>query len=230
MHYIIYQITNTVNGKIYIGKHQTTDVNDSYMGSGKLLKAAINKYGLAAFKKEILHVFESEVEMNTTEKELVTEEFCLRHDTYNLCVGGKGGFSYINSTPDLVAKRDKTEHKLAGRAATNKIIIEQYGSLSAFNRIVGKLGAAKFKEKYHTDDEFRHRMQDHARQGRENAASQEACEKRKNTMRERGHSKGELNSQFGTVWVTNGIENKKIKKTDVIPEGWYKGRKITVAR
>ena len=56
MHYIIYQITNTVNGKIYIGKHQTTDVNDSYMGSGKLLKAAINKYGLAAFKKEILHI------------------------------------------------------------------------------------------------------------------------------------------------------------------------------
>ena len=32
------------------------------------------------------------------------------------------------------------------------------------------------------------------------------------------------NSQYGTMWITNGIENKKIKKEDIIPEGWYKGR------
>lgn len=32
------------------------------------------------------------------------------------------------------------------------------------------------------------------------------------------------NSQYGTMWITNGTKNKKIKKDDVIPEGWYKGR------
>ena len=38
---------------------------------------------------------------------------------------------------------------------------------------------------------------------------------------------GNKNSQFGTMWITNGSENKKIKKdVDIIPEGWYKGRKI----
>ena len=35
---------------------------------------------------------------------------------------------------------------------------------------------------------------------------------------------GSANSQFGTMWITNGVENKKIKKLDFIPEGWYKGR------
>lgn len=35
---------------------------------------------------------------------------------------------------------------------------------------------------------------------------------------------GEKNSQFGSIWITNGKENKKIKKNSVIPEGWYKGR------
>ena len=35
---------------------------------------------------------------------------------------------------------------------------------------------------------------------------------------------GSLNSQYGTMWITNGIENKKIIKTEVIPEGWYIGR------
>ena len=37
--------------------------------------------------------------------------------------------------------------------------------------------------------------------------------------------KGNKNSQFGTCWITNGIENKKIKQSDAIPENWYKGRK-----
>jgi hypothetical protein len=37
--------------------------------------------------------------------------------------------------------------------------------------------------------------------------------------------KGSLNSQFGTMWITNGEINKKIKKEDSIPIGWYKGRK-----
>lgn len=35
--------------------------------------------------------------------------------------------------------------------------------------------------------------------------------------------KGEKNSQYGTIWITNGIEQKKIKKYNKIPEGWYKG-------
>ena len=36
--------------------------------------------------------------------------------------------------------------------------------------------------------------------------------------------KGSRNSQFGSMWITNGTENKKIKSIDIIPEGWYKGR------
>jgi hypothetical protein len=39
------------------------------------------------------------------------------------------------------------------------------------------------------------------------------------------HQRGKKNSQFGTMWITNGQENKKIKKdVDIIPERWYKGR------
>jgi hypothetical protein len=34
---------------------------------------------------------------------------------------------------------------------------------------------------------------------------------------------GKFNSQYGTIWITNGIENKKIKKETIIPNGWYKG-------
>lgn len=43
-HYIyIYKITNTINNKIYIGRHTTENINDGYMGSGRLLVQAQEK-------------------------------------------------------------------------------------------------------------------------------------------------------------------------------------------
>lgn len=91
MHYIVYQITNKVNGKIYIGIHRTNDVNDIYMGSGVQIQRAIKKYGIDQFEKSILAHCENEREMFQIERELVTEEFCLRSDTYNVKPGGLGG-------------------------------------------------------------------------------------------------------------------------------------------
>jgi len=97
MHYIIYKITNKINGKIYIGKHQTKDLNDGYMGSGKRLGLAIEKYGIENFEKKILFQFDNEADMNAKEAELITEEFVKEDTNYNLCPGGKGGWGYINS-------------------------------------------------------------------------------------------------------------------------------------
>lgn len=41
--------------------------------------------------------------------------------------------------------------------------------------------------------------------------------------------KGVKNSQYGTIWITNDINIRKIKKEEVIPEGWRRGRKIKLA-
>jgi hypothetical protein len=94
MFYTVYKTTNKINGKYYIGKHKTHNLNDGYMGSGKRLKHAIQKYGIENFIKEIICVFDSEQEMNEAEKQLVV----LTEGSYNLCEGGNGGFSYINNS------------------------------------------------------------------------------------------------------------------------------------
>lgn len=88
MHYIIYQITNLLNGMIYVGQHRTKNINDNYMGSGILILRAIQKYGKCHFKKDILFDFNTFEEMNAKEAEIVTEEFVQRDDTYNLIPGG----------------------------------------------------------------------------------------------------------------------------------------------
>lgn len=208
--YTIYKITNIVNNKVYIGKHETYDLDDGYMGSGKLLKHAQSKYGIESFKKEILYVFDTEHEMNAKEKELVTEEFCLDKSSYNLCVGGQGGFSHIRRDPLL-----HREYCSKGQQAHRQYLIDTYGvdhnwktqanraKTSKRNKVLHELGVLTpptFKNKRHTE-ETKNKMSLKAKQRTSN-------------------------SQTGTMWITNGLENKKVKSIDFIPEGWYKGRKI----
>jgi group I intron endonuclease len=96
MFFIIYKITNKINNKFYIGAHKTEDLNDGYMGSGKILKRAINKYRIDNFIKEILFQCNSEEKMFQKEKEIITEELIKDKTCYNLKVGGEGGFDYLN--------------------------------------------------------------------------------------------------------------------------------------
>lgn len=197
MFYTIYQITNNVNGKIYIGKHQTKDLNDGYMGSGKRLRRAMSKYGIENFTKEILFQFDNEEEMNAKEAELVTEEFCLREDTYNLCPGGQGGFGYINS------------NGLAGKNTKG---------------FLGKTHSEETKETLRRREIHWGEKISKSKKGKRpwNFGKQLSFDDRKNKS---NSQKGSRNSQYGTFWITNGIESKKVNSEEFIPEGWYRGRK-----
>jgi hypothetical protein len=131
MRYTIYQTTNKINGKIYIGKHQSENPNDSYLGSGVALRNAIKKYGVENFEKIILFNFDTEQEMNEKERELITEEFIKRKDTYNKGVGGEGGPHFkgkkhsletlkkiseaAKTIPKFYTKESKERHAEAGR-------------------------------------------------------------------------------------------------------------------
>lgn len=44
MDHFVYIIINKITGKCYIGSH-TGDINDSYLGSEKIIKRSIKKYG-----------------------------------------------------------------------------------------------------------------------------------------------------------------------------------------
>ncbi len=96
MFFYLYKITNKVNGKIYVGVHKTKNMNDGYMGSGKVIRDALKKYGENNFEKEILEFFENEEHMFLREKEFVNDDFLVRKDVYNLRCGGYGGFDHIH--------------------------------------------------------------------------------------------------------------------------------------
>ena len=121
MHYIIYKTTNLINGKFYIGKHQTKNLNDGYVGSGKLLKRAINKYGIDNFHTEIIEIYDEEWKMNIAEKILVVLDSEL---SYNICRGGDGSFSFVNK---VLTKEKRSKMGKNGAIYTNNIILEKYG-------------------------------------------------------------------------------------------------------
>lgn len=199
MFYIIYKTTNLVNDKFYIGKHKTKNLNDGYIGSGKLLKYAISKYGLENFHTEILHTCKTEKEMNALERILVVPD---PETNYNLCPGGHGGFGYINDS----MKSEMTE--LKSKLQRNKP--------KSYYVDLGKKAAPKTSERLK-------KMHEERLIKPPDWSGKKHTEETKLKMR-KPKNVGANNPNYGTMWITNGSQNKKIKKIDNIPEGWYKGR------
>ena len=47
------------------------------------------------------------------------------------------------------------------------------------------------------------------------------------TNKKKGRSEeqlGEKNPMFGKIWITDGVENKTIKKYEIIPQNWHRGQ------
>lgn len=87
--YIVYQTTNRVNNKRYIGVHKCQDYDDKYLGSGTNLKKAITKYGIDKFYRMILFVYDNADEAFEKEEELVTDEIVESRDYYNISTGDR---------------------------------------------------------------------------------------------------------------------------------------------
>lgn len=209
-YYFIYQTTNKINGKIYIGKHETNDLNDGYLGSGKLLWKAIEKYGIENFERTILFFCESRNELNAKEAEIVNEEFVLRKDTYNLKVGGDGGWSLVNSTLQKQEIADRGRNAMI-RIKADPLKFQEFRSkISDVLKIKFKNGLVNgFKGKHHR---------------------KETLEKIRETKRKNPQC-GKKNSVYGTHWWKNpeGTEAKMIKEGDPVPEGWVRGKVVSEA-
>lgn len=156
MRYTVYKTTNRLNGKYYIGKHQTEEPNDRYLGSGRAILNAIKAHGRSNFEKEVLFEFDSEAEMNAKEKEMVNEALVADPMSYNMAVGGEGGphfkgKKHTNETRALLRSRgtgrvvsDETRLKLATNRHTTET--KEKISVSAKKRVWSEETKRKISE------------------------------------------------------------------------------------
>jgi len=199
----IYKTTNLKNGKFYVGMHSTDNLNDGYLGSGDRLRRSIRRNGKDNFKLEFLEFLSNRYSLSLREKELVNDDLLKDPMCMNLSLGGQGGLNSI-------------EHGL-------KL----------------KKGASNYQKQMWKDSEYRNKltkvlcdnMKKNHRLGKikyDGTKGKNISEEHKRKIGEANSikQKGKNNSQFGTCWITNGIENKKIKPQDLIPDGWRLGRNL----
>jgi group I intron endonuclease len=124
--YFIYQITNEITNKSYIGWHATNNMDDNYLGSGKYLKNSIKKYGKDNFSKTIL---EHCNEDNVLEKEIfwISKNNTFSPNGYNLTLGGEGSLGR-EATPETREKLRLAQlGKKAGEETKRKMIKTRTG-------------------------------------------------------------------------------------------------------
>ena len=88
----IYITENLINGKKYVGKHESSSFDSTYKGSGAAIKEAFLKYGWDNFSCNILCECNSIEELNDQEKHFIDLYDAVRSpDFYNIAEGGTGG-------------------------------------------------------------------------------------------------------------------------------------------
>jgi hypothetical protein len=203
-HHYIYKTTCNVTGKYYIGMHSTSNLEDGYIGSGRRLWLSIKKHGKENHSIEILEWLPDRLSLKLREKEIVNENMLSDPSCMNLAIGGGGG-----KISDL---QQRNRSIAGGKGFGNKLkndplfLAKHIVRVSEIFKNLHRSGSFKY-------DTF-------------TGKTHSAETKKKISESNKGKGANENNSQFGTCWITNGIENKKIKKEEKIPNGWKLGRKI----
>ena len=119
MYGYIYETTNLINNKKYIGKHVSECFDVKYKGSGKALKRAIKKYGFENFDCKILKECFSEEELNESEIYYIKKfKADSSNDYYNISCGGehsiKGLINMYNPQTNkvIVSHKNNVEENL----------------------------------------------------------------------------------------------------------------------
>lgn len=150
MHYLLYKTTNVLNGKYYIGCHQTVNIDDGYLGSGVLLHRAIRKYGVLNFRREILQEFKTSKEMFEAEAAIVTLNSISSEHSYNLAPGGNGGSIVVNSVGAMNGKHHSAE--------TRRKLSEIGKGRRHSAEVIAKIKANNLRRVSKDPDKFRARM------------------------------------------------------------------------
>lgn len=120
----VYITQNLINKKQYIGqKKSSCFLGNKYLGSGIILKKAIQKYGRENFYTNMLDTAETQEELNDKEKFWINFYKATENDNfYNIAVGGEGG----NVVKGYSEERMKQYKKTLSLSLTSRELSEEH--------------------------------------------------------------------------------------------------------
>lgn len=225
MYGYIYMTTNNITGLIYIGqKHSDIFLGTKYLGSGKKLLLAIDKYGKEAFSTHLIEQVNSKELMDEREIYWIAKYNSTRRDIgYNLSTGGNVNRSFIGENNPYYGQHHSEESR--------KKMREHHAHL--FGKNHPNYGN-------HLSDDAKHRIS-HANTGR--IKTEEEKQKRIDTINDHGGFGWWINDAYriklsnalkgknihtkGRKHINNGIQSKMVtvdELVDYLSNGWSLGR------
>lgn len=198
-HYI-YKTVCTITNKFYVGMHSTDNLEDGYKGSGKRLRYSIKKYGSKNHIVEILEFLPNRSSLKAREAEIINEKFLQDEMCMNIALGGEGNGGGFFSEEHMSKCSSAGIIAFRKKLESDLDMLEKFRLLAEYARSKNNSKPPLFTGKFH---------------------SEETKQKMSKIASERT---GDKNSQYGTFWITNGSENKKVRNLEDIPDGWYRGR------
>ena len=213
----------------YTGQHTTGLIEDGYIGSGVKLTEVYKNLGEVEFHKrykhDIIQFYPDKDSLNQGEIDWIAKNKTLyTYGGWNLTIGGDGGFDYINENKLHPQYNNKTLwSEIQKKKWTNVDLPQQkeeyeiHGTKNFYywhtpegHKERSKLGVNAVKKLF-PQGIWKNKIHKQSSKDLIGAKS-------------RIHQKGSGNSQFGSIWITNGYQNKKIQKDSIIPPGFRRGR------
>lgn len=216
-HYI-YRTTCKITGKFYVGMHSTDNLEDGYLGSGKILGYSRHKYGDENHIREIIEYCSSRDELKQREKEIVNEDLLKNPLNINLKYGGEGGDH--GRTKELWSR---PEYALKIKTA----VIESWKKPEAKEKRLRDI-SNRMVEKW-KNDEYSSYTLARLKSGLFTGHHHTLESKMKMIASRAGKQAGEKNSQYGKCWINDGIKSIIIKRElldEYLKKGYNVGRKI----
>ena len=72
--HLIYRTTCHLTNRFYVGMHSTDNLDDGYLGSGKIFRRSLKKHGVENHFREIIEMVDSREVLRIREAEIVNAE------------------------------------------------------------------------------------------------------------------------------------------------------------
>jgi len=145
----VYLTKNLITNKGYVGSHCTNNIDDGYIGSGRLFLKSVRKYGKENFLREILEICIDASLARLREEFYISEFGTLDPSGYNLAPKGGIGFNgsfHSEATKMKMSKwqKGKTYEELYG--LEKAIEMKQKQRLAKLNKTTSRKGIGHKKQ------------------------------------------------------------------------------------
>lgn len=228
MYGYIYLTENLINHKKYIGKKSSKKfLGTDYLGSGKILKEAVNKYGKENFTVTMIDTAETLDELNEKEIYYISKYNAQADENfYNISKGGLDGgplfkgHTHTDETKQRISNKVKgTKNGFYGKhhsEACREIMSEKRKQRTTSDETRLKMSKAHIGIKF--TEEHKRKISESQKGEKGNNWGKTLSDNVKQKI---------SNTVHNQVWLNNGIHCKRVPKEqleDYLNNGYVKGR------